>query len=217
MPKFNIKNKNLLEQALTHRSWVNENIGKRNSNERLEFLGDAVLELVVTDHLYKEFPDKPEGYLTALRANIVNTVNLAAFAKKIELGETIFLSKGELKSGKISDSLLADTVEAVIGAIHIDQGYEAASKFILENLLSDLDEKLKAPLKDAKSMLQETIQAKKNSAPKYNVVKIIGPDHAKEFTVEVKVDEKILGTGTGKSKNEAEQNAASLALKAVTG
>lgn len=213
------KDKKIFDQALTHKSWVNENIKERESNERLEFLGDAVLELVVTYHLYNKFRDKNEGYLTALRANIVNTVNLAAIAKKMDLGKSIYLSKGEAVSGRNNDSLLADTVEAVIGAIFIDQGLKVVEKFIENNLLFDLEEKIKNPLKDAKSRLQEMMQAKGNLAPKYKVIKINGPDHARKFTVQVSsanrsdLDRQILGEGDGKSKSEAEQNAASVALE----
>src|SRR5258708_2216467 len=175
--KAKFKKKELLEQALTHRSWVNENPNKRGTNERLEFLGDAILEFVVTDHLYKKLPDKEEGYLTALRANIVNTINLAKIATKMKLGEAIFLSKGESESGAKNNSLLADTVEAIIGAIYLDLGLTEATNFIHENLLTDLDEKIKEPLKDAKSRLQEMAQAKGLATPKYKVIKEVGPDH----------------------------------------
>src|SRR6266404_727481 len=176
--KKTFKDNDLFDQALTHKSWVNENPGKRGSNERLEFLGDAVLELIVTDYLYKKFPEQPEGYLTALRANIVNTINLATLAKKINLGEKIYLSKGEsFTNGDKNNSLLADTTEAIIGAIYLDQGTKSARAFIVENLLGDLPEKLKAPLKDSKSRLQEGAQAVGFSAPKYKVTKTFGPDH----------------------------------------
>ncbi len=208
------KDTNIFEQSLTHRSWVNENPGKRESNERMEFLGDAVLELVVTDYLYHKLPEKPEGYLTALRANIVNTINLAKLARKIDLGKSIYLSKGERQTkGNDNNSLLADTVEAIIGAIFIDQGLDKAKNFILENLLIDLDEKIKEPLKDAKSRLQENSQAQKLAPPKYKVIKMAGPDHAKEFTVEVSISGRIIGKGTGKSKSAAEQKAAAIALE----
>src|SRR3989339_238035 len=129
------KNKNLLEQALTHRSWVNENPEIRGTNERLEFLGDAILEFVVSKEIYKMFPDQEEGYLTSLRANLVNTKNLANLAIKIGVGEKIFLSKGEEDGGgRNNPSLLADTVEAIIGSLFLDQGLEAAEKFIIENI-----------------------------------------------------------------------------------
>ncbi len=214
MINLKFKKPELLEQALTHRSWVNENLEKRESNERLEFLGDAVIELIVTDYLYNKLPDKSEGYLTALRANIVNTVNLAKLARKIDLGKNIFLSKGERQTkGDSNNSLLADTVEAIIGAIYLDSGIEKAKQFIIDNLLTDVDEKIKEPLKDAKSRLQEKSQAAKLPTPKYKVIKTGGPDHDKQFTVQVQVQGKILGTGIGKSKSEAEQKAASLALE----
>jgi len=206
-------NKELYEQALTHRSWINENPNVRQSNERLEFLGDAILEFIVSSVIYNRLPDKEEGFLTALRANIVNTVNLAKLARKLKLGEALHMSKGE-KNGKghQNPSLLANTVEALIGAIYIDQGFEAAKNFIHENLLSDLEEKLKEPLKDPKSRLQEKVQAKGMGTPRYKVIVQSGPDHAKNFVVEVSVDGKIFATGNGTSINKAEQNAAINAL-----
>ncbi len=208
------KDKALLEQSLTHKSWLNENAHKRASYERLEFLGDAVLQLVVTSHLYKNFPEKEEGYLTALRANIVNTANLSKFAKKINLGNDLFLSKGESESGgRNNDSLLADTVEAIIGALYLDSGLASAEKFIVNNLLIDLSQKISGPLKDAKSQLQEYLQSKKIPVPVYNVTEATGPTHARQFTVEVVINEKALGKGSGKSKLEAQENAAGVALK----
>ncbi len=208
------KDKELLKQSLTHKSWGNENKGKRKSNERLEFLGDAVLEFVVTRYLFDKFPDKEEGYLTNLRANIVNTRNLSNFARKIELGPEIFLAKGEKQTkGHENSSLLADTVEAVIGAIYLDQGIKIAKEFILENLLSDIEEKIQGPLKDPKSRLQEHLQSKKIPAPKYKVIKAVGPDNAKEFTIDVLVEGKVMGQGVGRTKQEAQQKAASLALE----
>lgn len=200
----------LFEEALTHSSWVNENPGKRKSNERLEFLGDAVLELVVTQALFLKFPLKEEGYLTALRANLVNTKNLSDVARKLEIGPQIHLSKGESPD---KNSLLADTLEAIIGAIYLDQGIVIASKFIHKNILSDLPEHLKRPIKSAKSVLQERAQALGFLAPKYKVVRSFGPDHAKEFEVEVIVNSEVLGTGIGKGKNEAQQKAASVGLE----
>jgi ribonuclease-3 len=211
-------NQKLFDQALTHRSWVNENKGKRPSNERLEYLGDAVLEFIVTSELFKRFPNQPEGYLTALRANLVNTTNLASIASKMNLGELIFLSKGEEEGGgRTNPSLLADTVEAVIGAIYLDQGLEAAQNFIQQNLLADLEEKLKEPLKDAKSRLQEAVQAKGWPAPKYEVINQTGPDHAKEFEVQVQItnqEGKVKTTARGKGGNKAtgQQEAATQAL-----
>ncbi len=211
--KKTFKNKDLIKRALTHRSWVNENQGKRSTNERLEFLGDAILEFVVSKTIFEKFPKKEEGYLTALRANIVNTVNLSRIARKIKVGEALYLSKGEEEGGgRDNDSLLADTVEAIIGAVFIDQGLEKASEFINTNILFDLEKMSKKELKDSKSMLQETVQARGFVTPKYNVIKESGPDHSKTFLVEVLVDSKPIAPGVGKNKNIAAQEAAKKAL-----
>lgn len=207
------KNQELLTQALTHKSWVNEHQNQRESNERLEFLGDAVLEFIVSKELYLKFPDKEEGFLTTLRANLVNTQNLASLAKKLNVGNKIFLAKGERDSGGENNvSLLADTVEAIIGALYIDQGLKPVYEFIKKNILSEIPEKVAKPLKDAKSRLQEYVQAQGIATPKYHIFKESGPDHKKEFIVEVLSENKKLGTGKGKSKNIAEQKAAEEAL-----
>jgi ribonuclease-3 len=210
-------NKELLALALTHRSWVNEHSHIRESNERLEFLGDAVLEFVVSKELFSRFPDKEEGYLTALRANLVNTVNLSQVAGKLNLGISLFLSKGEEETGgRTNQSILADTVEAIIGGLYIDSGLEKAEKFIYEHLLNDIDKKLEEPLKDAKSRLQEYVQARGFQAPKYQLVSEAGPDHYKIFTLEVVVEGESWGKGTGKNKSEAAQNAATKALERIS-
>ncbi len=215
--KKRFKDKSLLTLALTHRSWVNEHKGERESNERLEFLGDAVLEFIVSRELYKKYPKKEEGYLTALRANIVNTVSLAVVAEKLGLGKSIYLSKGEEEGGgRENPTLLANTVESIIGALYLDQGINSAHRFIKENILSELAEIVAKPLKDAKSRLQELVQAKGFPAPKYGVIKETGPDHAKKFTMEVMVGAKPWGRGIGKNKGEAAQNAARAALKNST-
>ncbi len=212
--KKTFKNPELFEQALTHRSWLNENAKARQSNERLEFLGDAILEFVTSNELFKKLPDKKEGYLSALRANIVNTQNLAKVAQKLSVGEALYLSRGEEETGGRQNlSILADAVEAIIGALFLDQGIKATYKFITDNILYDLDKKLASPLKDPKSMLQEEVQARGLPTPKYNVVSESGPDHAKIFEVEVTVGSQILGRGSGKSKSEAEQSAAQAALE----
>jgi ribonuclease-3 len=215
--KTQFKDPALFEQALTHRSWVNENKGLRPSNERLEFLGDAVLEFVVSENLYKTFLDKEEGYLTALRANLVNTVNLAKLAETLEIGDSLYLSRGETEGGgRKNPSLLADTVEAIIGALFIDQGLSASSAFIHEHILVDAEAKSKEPLKDSKSRLQEFVQSKGSSAPRYSIVSQEGPDHAKFFTVRVEVDGEELSQGSGRSKSDAEQNAALHGLEKLT-
>jgi len=212
--KKTFKNKDLLDQALTHKSWVNEHPNVRGTNERLEFLGDAVLEFVVSEYLFKEFPEKEEGFLTALRANLVNTVNLSEVAKELGIGSHIYLSKGEEDTGgRTNTSLLADTVEAVIGSIFMDRGLAPAQEFIHENILVKLPDMIKKPLKDAKSMLQEVVQSKSLPTPKYVVAGESGPDHAKIFVIEVIIDGKPMAKGEGKSKAEAEQDAASAALK----
>ncbi|HLD92077.1 MAG TPA: ribonuclease III [Patescibacteria group bacterium] len=212
------KDKNLLKQALTHRSWVNENVKNLGTNERLEFLGDAILEFIVSKDIYKRFPDKEEGYLTSLRANLVNTKNLASLAKNIGIGKEIYLSKGEEDGGgRENPSLLADTVEAIIGGLFLDQGLAAAEKFIEENILVDVEKKTKNSLKDPKSLLQEKIQSKGLSAPKYQVLEEVGPDHNKVFTIEVIIDNKRVAKGTGKSKSEGEQDAAIQALSSYCG
>jgi len=212
--KILFDDKNLLAQALTHKSWVNEHPGERESNERLEFLGDAILEFVISKDLYVRFPSKEEGYLTALRANLVNTQNLASLAIKLGVGESLFLSKGEEDGGgRKNTSLLADTVEAIIGALYLDGGVSMVQTFIKENLITEIPEKVKEPLKDPKSRLQEYVQAKGKAAPKYRVLEESGPDHEKRFIVEVFIESESWGKGEGKSKNQAEQAAAEKALE----
>jgi len=208
------KDKSLFDQALTHRSWVNEHPNKRGTNERLEFLGDAILEFIVSVELYKQFKKKEEGYLTALRANLVNTTNLAQAAKKLNLGKHLFLSKGEEETGgRDNPSLLADTMEAVIGAIYLDSGLTKTKEFINKYVLVDIQTIIRKPLKDSKSRLQEMVQAKSMSAPNYKIISESGPDHSKKFIVEVIVEGKRLGKGRGKTKSEAEQKAAEATLR----
>lgn len=216
-PKNKLENlfqkKAFFTQALTHRSWVNENPGRHDKNERLEFLGDAVLEFVVSDVIYRKFPEKEEGYLTALRSQIVNTTSLAETARNLGVGQHLLLSKGEEDTGgRENTSILADATEAIIGALYIDQGVEAARSFIDEFILNNLDERIKEPLKDPKSSLQEKVQAEGLPTPRYVVSKETGPSHDKEFIVKVIVGEQTLARGRGKSKSEAEKQAAQGAL-----
>ncbi|MBI2007495.1 MAG: ribonuclease III [Candidatus Blackburnbacteria bacterium] len=211
------QDKKLLHQAFIHRSFLNENPETKESNERLEFLGDAVLEFVVSESLFEKFKKEDEGHLTALRAKLVNTISLAETATELGVGRLLYLSRGEEKSGGRSNSgLLADTVEALIGAIFIDQGIEKASLFIQKFILKKLPEVVKTSLKDPKSMLQEFVQANGYPTPVYRVVKELGPDHAKEFTVEVLVGGKSYAKGIGPSKQIATQEAAQEALKIWT-
>jgi len=207
------KNKDLLNQALTHKSWVNEHPGKRESNERLEFLGDAILEFVITETLFSKFPKHQEGYLTALRSSLVNTQNLANLAIKLDIGNALYLSKGEEEGGgRENPSLLADTTEAIIGALFIDSGMNTVSNFIKEYLVTEIPYKVAGPLKDPKSRLQEYVQSKGLSAPKYKVIEESGPDHNKKYIIEVVVDNNSWSKGEGKSKSLAEQEAAKNAL-----
>ncbi|MBI4153447.1 ribonuclease III [Candidatus Woesebacteria bacterium] len=210
------KDKDLLALALTHKSWVNEHPQVRGANERLEFLGDAVLEFVVSNSLFEKFPGKEEGYLTALRANLVNTDNLASVAKKLGVGENLLLSKGEEEGGgRENPSLLADTLEAIIGALYLDQGIEVVYGFIAQYIIVEIPQKVSGYLKDAKSRLQEYLQGKGLPAPRYRVVEESGPDHSKKFVIEVFVGPKSWSRGIGKSKATGEQEAAQKALDMV--
>ena len=211
LPKF--INPNLLKQSLSHRSAVNEGKGESH-NERLEFLGDAVLELVISEFVYLKFPDYQEGKLTQFRTALVRTETLAKLANELNIPKSIFISKGEKKEGgEYNASLLADTIEAVIGSIFLDKGLDAAKKFIYSTLLVDADKKIKiAIMLDSKSELQEIVQAKGFYSPTYNIVDISGPDHQRIFTAEVIINEKPVAIGRGPSKQESEQNAAKAAL-----
>lgn len=212
------KNINLLEQALRHRSYLNE-VKKENlaSNERLEFLGDAILQVVVSEFLYHQFSNSPEGDLTNYRSSLVKTSTLARIADQLGLGNFLLLSKGEEEEGRENPSLLADCLEAVIGAIFIDQGLPAAQHLIHQHLLPLLPEIIKnKAFKDFKSLFQEKIQAQKKSSPFYKVLDISGPDHRRNFLVGVFSQGAKLGEGKGRSKQEAEQNAAQVALEYLT-
>ncbi len=208
-------NLNLLIEALTHRSYLNESRGTVSShNERLEFLGDAVLELAVTHFLFTKFPKKDEGELTAYRASLVNTFSLAGVAETIGLNDMLLLSKGESKdTGRARQIILANAFEALLGAIYLDQGYAAAEAFLAKNLYNKIDEIIeKRAWQDAKSHFQEVAQDKQGTTPSYKTLEEIGPDHDKKFTVGVFLGTKEIAKGTGKSKQEAEQSAAQAAL-----
>jgi len=209
--------KDLIKKAFTHRSYLNENRSlKLEHNERLEFLGDAVLELVVTDFLYKKFPQKNEGELTALRSALVKAETLATAAEVVGMNSYLLLSKGESKdTGRARQYILANTFESVVGAIYLDQGYDVAGKFIADQLFSQIDEIIEnKKFIDAKSRFQEMAQEKTGFTPSYKLVKEVGPDHNKIFTVSVTVGEEEITEGEGKSKQEAEQMAAEKALEA---
>lgn len=201
---LHVKNFSIYERAFTHRSY-----GKIH-NERLEFLGDAVLELVITEELFKEYPEREEGELTSFRSAIVKTESLAVEASKLGLGDLILMSKGEdATGGRLRPYILADVFESLIGAIYIDSGYDTAKSFIMKYLYYKMDDIVKNRLDiDAKSKLQEFIQEKFKETPYYKVISEIGPDHDKVFTVVTVVGEKEFETGSGKSKQIAEQAAA---------
>ncbi|MBP9710784.1 MAG: ribonuclease III [Candidatus Pacebacteria bacterium] len=210
------KDGELLRQAFTHRSYLNEHRGEVSThNERLEFLGDAVLELIVTHFLYEKFPDKPEGDLTAFRAALVNAVTLSEVASTIGMNDYLLLSKGEAKdTGRARGILLANAIEALIGAIYLDQGYDKAKEFIERHLFPKIEEIISKKLwRDPKSTLQEKAQEIEGVTPHYSVVRETGPDHDKQFIVGVYVKENLLAQGSGKSKQEAEQDAARNALE----
>jgi len=215
--QVSFKDKNLLRQAFTHRSYLNEN---RNAgmdhNERLEFLGDAVLELVVTHFLYKKFPTTAEGELTSYRSALVNTVTLGTIATKLNINDYLLLSKGEAKdTGRARTIILADTTEALIGAMYLDGGYDVAERFIKNHIIESIDVEEMISKKlwlDAKSRFQESAQEHVGLTPSYKTLKEVGPDHSKHFTLGVFLGEKQIATGDGPSKQEAEQKAAENAL-----
>jgi ribonuclease-3 len=215
---FNLKfnNPDLLKQAFIHRSYLNEHPEiKLDHNERLEFLGDAVLELVVTEFLFAKYPERPEGELTAFRAALVNTESLAQVAGKLGLGEQLLLSKGEAKdNGRARQAILADTFEAIVGALYLDAGYAPVKKFITENLLVKIDDIVAKNLwQDSKSAFQERAQAARDITPTYQVLSAVGPDHSKTFTVGLYLGEELIAEGVGPSKQMAEQEAARVGLE----
>lgn len=211
------KNPKLLEQAFLHRSYLNEVKTNLQSNERLEFLGDSVLSLVISYYLYNLRATDTEGDLTNLRAHIVKTNSLAKAAENLNLGKYLSLSKGEeLSGGRNNPQLLANTYEALIGGLFLDQGLEAAKKTIDKTLLPFFEKELKlGPPKDAKSSLQEIVQQKFKESPHYKIIETRGPDHAKSFIVAVYVKNIEQGRGSGNSKQVAEEQAAAQALEGL--
>lgn len=203
--------------AITHRSYLNEHREATwEHNERLEFLGDAVLELVVTDYLFRQYPEKPEGELTAVRAALVNTVSLASAAEQLGVNDYLLMSKGEAKDvGRARQYILANAFEACIGAIYVDQGYEQAHDFIAKRLFARTDEIVRKRLwQDAKSRFQELAQERASITPTYETIRQTGPDHDRVFTVGVYLRRELVAEGEGRSKQEAEQQAAERAIVA---
>lgn len=215
---FVFKNQALLNEAVTHRSFLNENPEwPFPHNERLEYLGDAVLELAVSDFLFKKYPDVDEGKLTSYRAALVNYQMMARVAKEFGLEDFLLLSKGEAKdNGKAREVILADSSESLIGAIYLDQGYEQAANFIANNVLPHLDHVIEEGLyQDPKSLLQEIIQEDKKVTPTYRVIEETGPEHQKNFLVGVYFEDELIAEGPGTSKQEAERQAAEKAIEVL--
>jgi ribonuclease-3 len=209
--------KSLLLRALTHRSYLNEADLIYADNERLEFLGDAVLALIVAEWLYQRFPEQREGFLTAVRASLVRSEALAGYARRLGLGDFLLLGRGEHESGgRERDSILAAAFEALIGALYLDQGMAAVARFLwplIEPLLADLRDG--QVYKDARTRLQEWAQARLGATPVYTTVAASGPDHARQFTVEVRIRDEVFGVGSGPSKQQAAQEAAEAAWQKV--
>ncbi|PIR02031.1 MAG: ribonuclease III [Candidatus Nealsonbacteria bacterium CG_4_9_14_0_2_um_filter_37_38] len=213
---LSFKNKDFLIQAFIHRSYLNENPNFRLShNERLEFLGDAVLELIVTEYLYQNYPKKSEGELTNWRAALVNAKMLSGVAQNLEFNDFLLLSRGEAREmGKARQYILANTFEAFVGSLYLDQGYKGCQKFIEKYLIKELPHIIEAKLfEDAKSRFQEEAQERVGITPAYKVLEEWGPDHAKHFIIGVFLDEELVAKGEGSSKQEAEEEAAKAALE----
>ena len=210
---YEFKQEKLLRQALTHSSFANEkHLRKHSDNERLEFLGDAVLEIVSSDFLYKAYPDKSEGDLTKLRASLVCEPTLAICTREMELGKYLFLGKGEnLTGGRNRNSILSDALEAVIGAIYLDGGFANAKEFVLKYVLNDMEHK--KLFFDSKTIFQEMVQGNIPGEISYHPLGESGPDHDKQFTVSVQVNGQVVGNGTGHTKKAAEQAAAYQAIQ----
>ena len=210
------KDQDILRQALTHRSYLNENPGMVMShNERLEFLGDAVLELIVTEALYEKYPEKQEGEMTSLRAALVNSKMLSEVADEVGLNDFLLLSRGEAKDmGRARQYILANALEALIGAVHIDQGFDAAKKFVHTYVFVHLEDVLSKKLyKDPKSLFQEEAQERVSVTPQYQVMREWGPDHNKQFVVGVFLGSELVSEGEGPSKQAAQEEAARKALQ----
>ena len=209
---YQFQNEHLLVQALIHSSYANEkHMKKLSDNERLEFLGDAVLEIISSDFLYKNYPQKPEGELTKLRASIVCEPTLALCTEAIHLGDYLYLGNGEdMTGGRKRKSILSDALEAVIGAIYLDGGFANAKEFVLKYILTDIEHK--QLFYDSKTILQEVVQAGYSEELNYQLIREEGPDHDKRFVVEARIGEKSIGEGMGHTKKAAEQEAAYQAL-----
>ncbi|MCK8823946.1 ribonuclease III [Fuchsiella alkaliacetigena] len=216
--KISFNDTSLLKKALTHKSFANENRElKLKDNERLEFLGDSVLDIIVSEYMFQEYPNYPEGELAKMRAVVVSAPILADKARYLDLGRYLLLGKGEeMTGGRDRSSILADAFEALVGSIYLDSGLEVVRRFVLSLLEQDVKEvEIGEHIQDYKTTLQELIQKSSNARPEYYVIAEEGPDHSKEFTVEVRFDGQLLGRGKGSSKKEAQQKAARDALENI--
>ena len=217
--KVTFNNQNLLKKALVHRSYLNESVENIDeSNERLEFLGDAVLQFLSSEFLYKNYASQGEGDLTNIRSKIVNTESLAAESTRLEVGNYILISRGEKETAKESSSILANVFEAILGAIYLDQGIDRCRDYLLEQLFYKVEMVVSSgSLKDSKSLFQEIAQEKYLVTPQYKVIMEEGPDHSKTFVSAVYINETEVARGTGSSKRRAEQEAAQNALNGLNG
>ncbi len=211
---YQFKDPQLPVQALTHKSYSNEQTGGAAHNERLEFLGDAVLELAVSEWVYRQYPDIPEGGLTRIRSEVVCETGLAAISRQLGLGRILRLGKGEEKSGgRDKSSLLADALEALLGAVYCDGGFSAACQVVAKIFAAAIEATARSRYgTDYKTCLQERLQAGYGRLPEYQLLQVSGPDHERTFSMEVRFDGKLLGSGSGPSKKRAEQQAAAAAL-----
>lgn len=211
---YSFSDKSLLALAFVHRSFFNENRQLvKQHNERLEFLGDAILGLLISEYLYKYLPSTPEGELSYLRSRLVEATSCMAYIQKLELEKYLLLGKGEQRNdGRGRETILADLFEALMGAIYLDGGIDATRKFLFKTFSREIDAILKTPLQNWKALLQDFAQKKHQKAPIYKVLNEMGPDHSKSFSVAVEINDEIVGTGQGSSKKEAQQAAAAAAL-----
>jgi ribonuclease-3 len=210
---YEFQNKELLRLSFVHRSFVNENKNVQGHNERLEFLGDAVLNLIVAEYLYKQMPDTPEGELSYIRSRLVEASTCVLYLQKLGVGDKILLGKGErMNEGRGRESILADLFEGIIGAIYLDGGLLQAQNFFLQAFKDEIEQIIKTPIRNFKAILQDISQKKYKQAPHYEVLKEAGPDHSKNFIVAVSILGEVYGKGEGSSKKEAQQNAAENAL-----
>ncbi len=210
---YHFKDPSLLYLAFVHRSYINEHRQIVEHNERLEFLGDAILGLIIAEHLYRILPDTPEGELSSLRSRLVEAGSCVAYVQKLGIEKFLLLGRGEkLNDGRGRDTILADLFEAIIGAIYLDGGLEAAKQFIFNQLAAEIEAIIKMPTKNWKALLQDYCQKKYQQHPSYKVISEEGPDHSKTFTITVLIGEQQLGTGTGNCKKDAQQAAAADAL-----